>query len=429
MNTVLSPQREVKVRSGQREQRAYDDVPLLYFSDWFDKHPRSRVWSWAWWERELQRPHALARGAEAKTRDCFSAVRLGRGGKVVAITAAVFDFDGGTTRRRIERVLGAYRHIGYSTVNHTPDRPRYRVIIQLARDVAPDALDALYEHVEELGLHPDRSCCHATRKFLFPEQREGSGFEFWSHGGAELDFDPPGRGLARPTIEVKPTYVGGKNLAPWRDPAWHQKIIDRFAPPGTSIGQPILSLLRPEQHPSTAFFVTKTKRPILLYKCFHEIEVYVRKGSDVERERRAGAVFTAAELLASEHYGVPTLYADKHQPERAVWGLDLAAQIGAFQPMPVRHRPIDMQHAAVRDWRCDKMKRFLGFYDRVIYLVAIRCTRHGVLAPTPISWRWAGVFGMVSQNTAQEYLRALRIMGLLQIVSKRGQLALWLPVK
>lgn len=94
-----------------------------------------------------------ARAAE-KDGPYFIPVRFGkkntrRADDVIAISCFVIDIDTGkVTREEIKKYLHGYKYFVYSSFSHTPEIPRWRVVIPYKNEILPQEHVAVYEHFQ-----------------------------------------------------------------------------------------------------------------------------------------------------------------------------------------------------------------------------------------------------------------------------------------
>lgn len=89
---------------------------------------------------------------------------------VDAVSAFVGDFDSGQlTEEEISSKVAGYKHITLTTYSHTPEHPKYRLIVPYSRPVTPAEHAALFESFMSLfGEQVDSSTRDACRLWYFP---------------------------------------------------------------------------------------------------------------------------------------------------------------------------------------------------------------------------------------------------------------------
>lgn len=106
---------------------------------------------------------------------------------VVEVSAFVGDFDSGQfTSESISAVVAGYRHIVLTSYSHSPEHPKFRLIIPYAQPVTPEAHATLFESFMALfGEQVDASTRDACRLWYFPscvaDMTEHQGI--WVHEG------------------------------------------------------------------------------------------------------------------------------------------------------------------------------------------------------------------------------------------------------
>jgi hypothetical protein len=97
---------------------------------------------------------------------------LRHNGNVERITALVLDLDGkdaAYTAAQLRKALRRWKFIAYTTWQHTPDCPRWRVIIPLSEPIPPTRQREALARVEALtGLKTDKQCSDPTRLYFLP---------------------------------------------------------------------------------------------------------------------------------------------------------------------------------------------------------------------------------------------------------------------
>lgn len=114
----------------------------------------------------------------------------------------------------------AYQCFIYSTHKHTPEKPRLRLIIPLAREVTPDEYIAVARKVaEEIGIEQfDDTTYEPSRLMYWPSTSADGAFVFREIDGALLDPDAV---LAR--------YKDWRNVAEWPVSSRQQAVVQREA--------------------------------------------------------------------------------------------------------------------------------------------------------------------------------------------------------
>ncbi len=105
----------------------------------------------------------------------------------------VLDIDDGLPLERIHKVLERYEYAIHSSYSHTPEKPKWRVVLPLAEAIPAVDLPALFDRVNELfGGKLDVSCGHDYARMYFlpgcPPDAEHL-FVFQHHPGEWLDAE------------------------------------------------------------------------------------------------------------------------------------------------------------------------------------------------------------------------------------------------
>jgi hypothetical protein len=117
--------------------------------------------------------------------------------KVLSVSLLVFDIDNKddtiTDIDLRKRVLSnGYRAIVHSTYNHTPDNPRFRLILDISEPICPENHKALLLHVAQnldISDFIDRVCVDSARYFYLPRcpKERLKDYIFWSSDGKPVD--------------------------------------------------------------------------------------------------------------------------------------------------------------------------------------------------------------------------------------------------
>lgn len=117
--------------------------------------------------------------------------------RVLSVSLLVFDIDNQddtiTDIDLRKKVLSnGYRAIIHSTYNHTPDNPRFRLILDISEPISPENHKALLLHVaQNLDISDciDRVCVDSARYFYLPRcpKERLKDYIFWSSNGKPVD--------------------------------------------------------------------------------------------------------------------------------------------------------------------------------------------------------------------------------------------------
>lgn len=117
--------------------------------------------------------------------------------RVLSVSLLVFDIDNKDhTIFDIdlqERILfNGYRAAIHSTYNHTPDKPRFRLILDISEPICPENHKALLLNVaQDMGISDfiDKACVDSARYFYLPRcpKERVKDYIFWSFDGQPVD--------------------------------------------------------------------------------------------------------------------------------------------------------------------------------------------------------------------------------------------------
>ncbi len=192
-------------------------VDVAFFASVFDQVPTVRTVAWHRLVDRLCRFPSVSTGTIKRDQPCWAPVRFraahsSRAVDVESVGALVLDLDGGLSiNAALERTTGL-DSVVHTSWSHTPDSPRFRLVLPLARPV-PGArwADAWNAAVDALGLPADPACKNANRRFLLPVQPPGAPIGFVTHRqGVALDLLALApmprrvRGRSRRTLTIPP---------------------------------------------------------------------------------------------------------------------------------------------------------------------------------------------------------------------------------
>ena len=117
------------------------------------------------------------------------------------VFAVCLDYDGGETIDAATGLWGAFAGVIQTTRKHTPEAPRFRVVLPLARSVSPFEFSALWSRVNaHAGGKLDPAPKDPSRFWFLPGTADGGTFESHVLDGEPLD---PDEWLARPDPEQR----------------------------------------------------------------------------------------------------------------------------------------------------------------------------------------------------------------------------------
>jgi len=119
--------------------------------------------------------------------------------RVVTTSLLVFDIDNKThtmTQTSLEKVVrdNGYKAILHSTHSHTPEHPRFRLILAISEPIKPsDHKSVLLQVAQNLGISDfiDKACTDPSRYFYLPRCPEESvdDYVFWSTDGQPVNVE------------------------------------------------------------------------------------------------------------------------------------------------------------------------------------------------------------------------------------------------
>ena len=109
------------------------------------------------------------------------------------ISCLVLDFDGGATPEQALKVWASWPLIWHTSWSHTPAKPKFRIILPLARPQGLARWDRIWEWAYgKTGGTADKQCSDPCRLYFVPAIRPGGvrHAEVIDPGGDLLDIDP-----------------------------------------------------------------------------------------------------------------------------------------------------------------------------------------------------------------------------------------------
>jgi hypothetical protein len=120
---------------------------------------------------------------------------------VESVSAVCLDYDAGGDADALVSRWGAFAGVLHSTRKHTPEAPRYRLVLPLARSVTPAEFAALWPRVAaEAGSEVDEAPKDPSRFWYVPGSATGAALVWRELTGAPLD---PDEWLRRPAPPVR----------------------------------------------------------------------------------------------------------------------------------------------------------------------------------------------------------------------------------
>lgn len=133
---------------------------------------------------------------------------------VRTLTALVFDFDHATLEQMdaLLRAFSPYEYACHSSWRHTPEAPRFRLVLPLAEPASPASFRHLWQEYADLaiaasGAHPDPKCKDPAHRYYWPSAHpERRDLAFAVHNAGALLT--PLRPTAAPLALVAPRSSG-----------------------------------------------------------------------------------------------------------------------------------------------------------------------------------------------------------------------------
>ena len=202
-------------------------LPICTFDSLTDNYPSSAVLAWPedfndWLETAVKEAAAL-----------WSPVTYKPGGmrvkgqteaNIATVHAIVLDYDGKPQSVSIDRareVWGGFEHTIYTTFAHTPDKPRFRVVMPLSRAVTTSEFRRIWAWIHAfatengVGFDP---LSDPGRIYFVPTHKPGAPYVYEHHADDVLDADiilsvaPPDTYRPTPTLGRPP--AGSSASAP-----------------------------------------------------------------------------------------------------------------------------------------------------------------------------------------------------------------------
>lgn len=173
-------------------------LAICTFDSLTDNYPSSATLSWPddfndWLETPVKERAAL-----------WSPVTYKQGGlrvqgqteaNIATVHAVVLDYDGKPQSVSIEKateVWGGFEHVVYTTFQHTPDKPRFRLVMPLSRPVTTSEFRRIWgwvqKHAAENGAGFD-PLSDPGRIYFIPTHRPGAAHVYQHHADDVLDAD------------------------------------------------------------------------------------------------------------------------------------------------------------------------------------------------------------------------------------------------
>lgn len=150
-------------------------LAVAFFRDVFARAAAPRKLKWGAMADRLARFPSTPADTDKLRLPCWSPTQLTVGADgglpVVALSCLVLDLDGGLDPTDALRRCAPFARLLHTSWRHRSDRPRFRIVLPLARPVASARWAATWRHaVDALDLPVDRACVNANRRYILPAQ-------------------------------------------------------------------------------------------------------------------------------------------------------------------------------------------------------------------------------------------------------------------
>lgn len=194
-----------------------------------DAYPSRHVASWPTLRDGLVRvPHPTRR--PKKRIPGWIPARLDRDRRlaqhVISISVLVLDYDSGLPIPEGRQRWDRWEHLGHTSVSHTEDHHRYRIVLPLASPCPVGLWPRLWGWAIARSGGADTRARDPARLYFLPARRPRSPYESWSHSGPWLDLDygalpDPRERIERARTRATPAITSG---ARFRDPAYRREV-------------------------------------------------------------------------------------------------------------------------------------------------------------------------------------------------------------
>lgn len=143
-----------------------------------DNHPKAKEGSLAEWIATFQKHVERA----SKDGPGFVPAVFKADGKrctadVVEVSALVLDIDDGTPYSQLLPKLGVFAHIYHTSHSHTPEHPKYRVVLLLDSPVPTTDWQTFWHRAQQFFGHMDPATKDPCRLYFLPSHPPGAEFE------------------------------------------------------------------------------------------------------------------------------------------------------------------------------------------------------------------------------------------------------------
>lgn len=190
-------------------------LTISLFKNVRDNGPKQHTLEWSAFCDTYFAKHQILKVKEngpAWSPACYPAGATRLKEKVEYISCAVFDVEHHEPFEALQDKLVGCAYIAHSSYRHTPEDPRYRIVLPLVKPVDADAWDATWDRLNHwLGGINDPQTKDASRLYFLPSMPDGAEGHFIEIGeGKPLDIDDlpelPAEFVAKVTASNAKTY-------------------------------------------------------------------------------------------------------------------------------------------------------------------------------------------------------------------------------
>jgi len=149
-------------------------LTISFFPDVFDQHPHVRTVGWERLTERLTRFPVQSNTRDKRCLPCWTPASFepdepATAEHVTALSCLVLDIDEGLDIDTSWAQTEPYTAALHTSWSHSPDAPRFRLVLPLARPVPGTRWTQVWAAaVEGLSLPIDRKCVNANRRYLLP---------------------------------------------------------------------------------------------------------------------------------------------------------------------------------------------------------------------------------------------------------------------
>lgn len=144
--------------------------PVSLYRGARDNRPKAASWSWAGLRWALSVPVIVAEklSAPAWSPATYPPRALRRKAEVAAVSALVLDHDSGLSIAAGLSAWADYALLWHTSYSHSPERPRYRIVLPLRSPIAGADWAHIWPWVRSRSPEIDRACSDPSRLYFLP---------------------------------------------------------------------------------------------------------------------------------------------------------------------------------------------------------------------------------------------------------------------